>query len=181
MWACTISFPWFQYQQTKEARDKAVIALQGKVQERNSKAQQETATRLEQARASIARDIPEWSPELAGKLNAFAIERGFTADELRPSDGPAHRQTHSRRIQANYNNLLLGMIPKPQASPVQLFPYGLPPATATWLLFQRLRNNGSAAAQNQPAAPLEASKVTQPAPTPPMSGVDTGWSVDRVQ
>jgi hypothetical protein len=31
---------WFQYQQTKEARDKAVIALQGKVQERTSKAQQ---------------------------------------------------------------------------------------------------------------------------------------------
>ncbi len=79
---------WFQYQQTKEARDKAVIALQGKVQERNSKAQQETATRLEQARASIARDIPEWSPELAGKLNAFAIERGFTADELRQVTDP---------------------------------------------------------------------------------------------
>ena len=74
---------WFQYQQTKEARDRAASALQQKLQERSSKAVAETAKRLEEARTAIQRDIPEWNPELAGKLNAFAIEQGFTPEEVR--------------------------------------------------------------------------------------------------
>ncbi len=79
---------WFQYQQTREARDKAAAALQGKIAERNSSAQRESATRLEQARTTIARDIPNWSLELAGKLNEFAQTQGFTADELRQVSDP---------------------------------------------------------------------------------------------
>src|SRR5579884_3283912 len=43
---------WFQYQQTKENREKAVVALQQKVQERCSKAQQEAARRIEEARTA---------------------------------------------------------------------------------------------------------------------------------
>ena len=74
---------WFQYQQTKEARDKAVNALQQKVQARNSQAQQETARRVEEARTALAREIKDWSPELAGKLNQFAVTQfGFTPAEL---------------------------------------------------------------------------------------------------
>lgn len=73
---------WFQYQQTKEARDKAVLALQQKVQQRNSQAQQESARRIEEARSAIQREIRDWSPELAGKLNQFALAQGFTAQEL---------------------------------------------------------------------------------------------------
>jgi hypothetical protein len=79
---------WFQYQQTRDARDKAVTLLQTKVQERNSQAQQETARRFEEARSAIAREIPEWSPELAGKLNSFAMAQGFTAEELRQVSDP---------------------------------------------------------------------------------------------
>lgn len=73
---------WFQYQQTKEQRDKAVLALQTKVAERSSNAQREAATRIEQARAALARDIRDWSPDLAGKLEKFAVSLGFTPDEL---------------------------------------------------------------------------------------------------
>jgi len=79
---------WFQYQQTKEQRDKAVTALQTKVAERSSKAQQESARRIEEARAAIQRDIPDWSPDLAGKLSQFAQGQGFTADELRQVTDP---------------------------------------------------------------------------------------------
>jgi hypothetical protein len=73
---------WFQYQQTKEQRDKTVLALQQKVTERNSNAQRETAKRLEEARAALARDINDWSPDLAGKLNQFAVSLGFTPEEV---------------------------------------------------------------------------------------------------
>lgn len=73
---------WFQYQQTKESRDKAVLALQRSVAERNSNAQRESATRIEEARAALARDITDWSPDLAGKLNQFAVSLGFTPEEV---------------------------------------------------------------------------------------------------
>jgi len=73
---------WFQYQQTKESRDKTVLALQQKVAERNSNAQRESANRIEEARAALARDITDWSPELAGKLNQFAVSLGFTPEEV---------------------------------------------------------------------------------------------------
>jgi len=79
---------WFEYGQAKEQRDRAVVALQQKVQERSSKAQLEQARRIEEARAALARDIRDWSPELAGKLNQFAMEAGFTADELRQVTDP---------------------------------------------------------------------------------------------
>jgi hypothetical protein len=78
----------FNQDQAKLEREKAVTALQGKVQERNSKAQQETAKRLEEARAAVQRDIPDWSPELAGKLNQFAMMQGFTAQELSQVSDP---------------------------------------------------------------------------------------------
>ena len=87
---------WFQYQQTKEARDRAAAALQQKLQERTSQAAAETAKRLEDARTAIQRDIPEWNPELAGKLNAFAIEQGFTPEEVRQvSDARIVRLLHA--------------------------------------------------------------------------------------
>ena len=79
---------WFQYSQAKEQRDKAVVALQTRVQERNSQAQLEHARRLEEAKAALARDIRDWSPELAGKLSQFAMAQGFTADELRQVTDP---------------------------------------------------------------------------------------------
>ena len=96
---------WFQYQQTKEARDRAVAALQKQMQERTSQAAAETAKRLEDARTAIQRDIPEWNPELAGKLNAFAIEQGFTPEEVRQvSDARIVRLLHAayagRQLQA---------------------------------------------------------------------------------
>jgi len=74
---------WLQYQQTRDARDKAVQALQQKVSEKQLETQRETAKRIEEGRAQLARDIKDWSPELAGKLNSFATsEFGFTAQEL---------------------------------------------------------------------------------------------------
>lgn len=99
---------WFQYQQTKESRDKAVLALQQKVAERNSIAQRESAKRVEEASAALARDINDWSPELAGKLNQFAVSLGFTPEEVGQVTDPrivkllhaAYAGHHAKVIQA---------------------------------------------------------------------------------
>jgi hypothetical protein len=65
-------------------------------------------------------------PEAAGNVAAFETQR----QRLRDAIG-----------QTNYNTLLLGMVPKPAPAPVQLFPNGLPPAAAAWLLLQRMQQN----------------------------------------
>lgn len=72
----------FQLQQTREAKQKAIDALQQKVNQRNANLQQESVRQLEQFRGAVQRDIPEWNPELAGRLSTYGMTLGFTADEL---------------------------------------------------------------------------------------------------
>lgn len=72
----------FQLQQAKDAKQKALNALQQKVTEREAGARSEAAKQLEQFRSAVRREIPELNSDLAGKLNAFALTLGFTADEL---------------------------------------------------------------------------------------------------
>src|SRR5690348_4268004 len=72
----------FQLQQTREAKQKAIESLQQKINQRNAALQQESARQLEQFRSAVQRDIPEWNPELAGKLSTYAMTLGFGADEL---------------------------------------------------------------------------------------------------
>jgi hypothetical protein len=79
---------WFQYQQTKDQAGKAETELNAKMQARATEAQRESVKQLQDGAAQLQRDIPGWGPELAGKLNSFAIDHGFTPEELRQVTDP---------------------------------------------------------------------------------------------
>lgn len=74
---------WMTYSQLKDSRADVLGQLQQKEQQRALEEQQRLAKQLEESHAILARDIKGWSPELAGKLRDFAIEKfGFSAQEL---------------------------------------------------------------------------------------------------
>jgi hypothetical protein len=79
---------WFQYQQTKLAKERSAAALQQKLNERSAHAQRENARRSEELRVQLARDIPDWSGEVATKVNAFAASLGFTPEEIAQVQDP---------------------------------------------------------------------------------------------
>lgn len=87
---------WFEYQQLKDARDTAASELSTKVTKRQSESAAQAAKRSEDLRASLARDIPGYSPELAGKMQEFgARELGFTPQEIAATTDPRlHRLLH---------------------------------------------------------------------------------------
>lgn len=74
---------WRQFQQLKDTHGQALGRLNQLRTARVSAQQQEIATRVEQTKAALSKDIPGWSEDLKAKLNDFgAKEYGFTADEL---------------------------------------------------------------------------------------------------
>ena len=66
----------------KDQRDRLAGDLYQKSQQKALKAQQEKAKRIEDGLTQIAKEIPGWSDELAGKLNAYGVDSGYTLDEL---------------------------------------------------------------------------------------------------
>lgn len=74
---------WMTYSQLKDSRADVLGQLQQKEQQRALDSQQRLAKQIEESNAVLARDIKGWSPELAGKLRDFAVEKlGFSAQEL---------------------------------------------------------------------------------------------------
>lgn len=74
---------WRQFSQLKDTRQQALGQLQHKVHERSLEQQRTVAKQIEEGQAVLARDIKEWSPELAGRLSDFAVrDFGFTPDEI---------------------------------------------------------------------------------------------------
>lgn len=74
---------WMTYSQLKDSRADMLGQLQQREQQHALEAQQRLAKQIEESNAILARDIKGWSPELAGKLRDFAIEKlGFTPQEL---------------------------------------------------------------------------------------------------
>jgi hypothetical protein len=66
----------------RSQRDRLAGDLQQKAQQKAHETQQETAKRLEASLARIAKDIPSWSDELAGKLTDYGVENGLSIDDL---------------------------------------------------------------------------------------------------
>jgi hypothetical protein len=66
----------------KDQRERAVGELQQKQQQALEKQRDTTAKQYQDSLARIAKEIPGWSDELAGKLNGYATSKGFTLDEL---------------------------------------------------------------------------------------------------
>src|SRR5579863_7374956 len=81
-------------------------------------------------------------PEAAGNVANFNAQR---QQRLQDEIGPL-----------NYNNLLLQMIAKPAPAAGPVFPNGLPPGVAAWLLLQQLQQGKGAPVSGQIQAPEQA-------------------------
>lgn len=66
----------------KDARDRAYGELRQKESEALTKQQEKSAKQREDGFAAIAKAIPSWSDDHASKLNGYALEQGYTIDEL---------------------------------------------------------------------------------------------------
>lgn len=73
---------FMQHQQLKDNRDRLARTIAEKDQQRNFETQQATARRIEENRAVLTREVPDWSPDLDKKLSEFAIRQGFPAEQL---------------------------------------------------------------------------------------------------
>jgi hypothetical protein len=71
-----------EYTMLKDAHQQALGQLSNLGAQRQSFAQQETAKRIEQGRAALAREVPGWSDDLKAKLVDFAAGYGFTRQEM---------------------------------------------------------------------------------------------------
>jgi len=80
---------WIRFSQMKDARQGLAGHIQNKERQMASDAERETAKRTEEARAVLAREIPDWSPELAQKLGDFAVSKGIPAARLATVTNPA--------------------------------------------------------------------------------------------
>lgn len=95
-------------------KETAFTAEQKRIQDEQAlSTQQATAKRLEEGRAVLARDIPDWGPELRGKLVEHGQKAlGFTAEEILAVEDPrlikllhrdmtGHQSTEQRKTAAN--------------------------------------------------------------------------------
>ncbi|KMJ53786.1 hypothetical protein ACG97_05940 [Vogesella sp. EB] len=65
---------FFQRQQLQEAQQQLGARLSQAEQQFALEKQQETAKRIEQGRAVLAKEIPGWNPEMAGKVRSFGVQ-----------------------------------------------------------------------------------------------------------
>ena len=72
----------FQYQRLRDDRELIVGRIQKREHGQRVTAERDHANRKDQLTATLARDIPDYSPVLQGKMNETAIREGFTQAEL---------------------------------------------------------------------------------------------------
>ncbi len=119
---------WRQFTQLKDQRDEAVRGVMQKEQERTLSEQRETAKQVEEGRAVLARDIPDWSPEYAGKLVNHAVSKfGFTPQEVGAITDPrmikvlnaAFKNAEAGKTQAKVQNIKTAqaVTPAPEVRP----------------------------------------------------------------
>ena len=70
------------YQMLRDQHQAALGRLSQLHGQRNFLAQQDTARRMEEGRAALAKEIPGWSEDLKARLIGFAAGYGFSRDEL---------------------------------------------------------------------------------------------------
>lgn len=71
-----------EYQMLRDAHGQALARLSQLHGQRTLQTQQEIARRMEEGRAALVKDIPEWSDDLKARLIGFAAGYGFSRDEL---------------------------------------------------------------------------------------------------
>ena len=78
----------FQYQKLRDDREKIVGRIQKREHEARVTAERSHANRRDQLTATLARDIPNYSPALQKKMDETAIRGGFTRAELNSVTDP---------------------------------------------------------------------------------------------
>lgn len=73
---------FFELSQLKDARMQVAGTLTQRQQQRAFEQQQATAKRVQEGQAMLAREIKDWSPDLAAKLRDFAASDGWSAAEI---------------------------------------------------------------------------------------------------
>lgn len=81
-----IQAAWMNYQQLKDGHAQALGTLQQLQSQRVSAAQQETAKRVEEGRAELAKDIG-WNDDTKAKLTGYALGKGLSRDDLGDLEG----------------------------------------------------------------------------------------------
>lgn len=115
---------WAQYSQLSEARGELASVMEQQGHEEALRAQHDHAMRLQDGLEVLARDIKDWSPELAGKLADFgARELGFSPDELSSVDDPRlikllHR-AYEGATRAHQQQRVSGIVQAQRTSPAQ--------------------------------------------------------------
>ena len=79
---------WASYEQLWGAREQAGWETEQRRVLSELEGERDRADRLEQAELELIRDIDGWSPQMREQLFAFALDRGFTAEELSAVDDP---------------------------------------------------------------------------------------------
>lgn len=78
-----------KFLEAKDTLQKSVAVLQKQARQKAFDAQREGARRIQEAHASLERDIEDWNPDTLGKLTEFGTgEFGFTPDEIAGVDDP---------------------------------------------------------------------------------------------
>lgn len=78
-----VNAAWMEYQQLKDGRANAANQFVGLRQQRTLGAQQEIAKRVQETSATLAKEIPDWSPDLEAKLTTYGKQTfGFSDDEI---------------------------------------------------------------------------------------------------
>lgn len=73
---------WMTYSQMKDLRSEMIGQLQQKEQQRVFNMQQNYAKQVKEGHAILSRDIKGWSPELSIKLRDYAVENGFSLQDV---------------------------------------------------------------------------------------------------
>ncbi len=79
---------WRQFQTMKEQRGQVAEHLTKTQNERNAKAEQDTANRLQETRQFAEKEIPGWTPDIDVKVTKFAQGLGFGPEQLRAAMSP---------------------------------------------------------------------------------------------
>lgn len=73
---------WRHFQSLKESRGEVVAGLEKRAIERRETTARDFANRTAKALSELQRDIPGFSPQVAGAITEFGISQGYTREEL---------------------------------------------------------------------------------------------------
>lgn len=104
---------WRQFQQLQGQRSQVAQYLEKTHNERNAKAEQEIANRLQETRQFAEKDIPGWNEAIDAEIVRFAESVGFSRDQLRAALNPQiYRMMHLAWVGSQ-------VLQKQQATPKQ--------------------------------------------------------------